>query len=1055
MNIDNLVIEIGASVSKSLDSIKNLIGQFKSLDASSNSVTSAMKKVQDSVSPTTKKLDDLTSTANRTADSFQNRLFQALNITPTMNNDAYKQQIIDTENEINRLKNAIEQLEYIKQTNSLSSSKLAQESIPQIKMDGQQYDYSQIDTYKSRLSELQTYLQQINATQVKPKLSDVVTDADSAKRAINLLTDAMEKARGNTATFQTIADALKRVEKESGMTAKEMNKLGSDGERSGRRIRSSFSGIKLGGFFGGISGLKKALSKFSDAGGQAVDKLTHKFKKLGLGLLGIRTAMSLLTRSVHSYLAFDSELQNSITNTRNMLGALLAPAIELVANLFATAVTYVYTFIKMLTGIDLVARANAKALNAQAGATKSVAEAQKTLSPMDEITNLDMNTNAGGGGGAGGTTPHIDVPEIEPGEMFNKLMEALKNGEWYKAGEIIAEGINNALNSIPWAKIQSGATKFGRGLADFLNGIVDNLDWHLVGTTIGNGLQTAINFAYELFTNFHWVEFGTGLGDALNGVFESVDWAKLGQTVHNGLMGIIDAITAFLKKADFKKIGQSLREFLANLDVTDLLNRLGKMFKEAFKDIADFFEGLLGLKPEGARNLAAAILILGGSIFVIRKVVKIFNKFSKTKDGVKDAASTIGNSFGDMLKSIGKATVIIALLGGLTLVIKSITELLKSFSDTGMSVGDGLLFLGGVMAIIVASFVILSKTIKAIPIQALLSFVVVLGMLSFTILAISDLFKAFQDSSLSLGEAIGLLVVVFGGIVAVMAAVAVLGPAMTAGLLPFIVVMAAINATLFVLAATLPTILKAVGNFIKTVAPSLVAVINSISNAISKIIQALGVALPPIVNAIGNVFSKIFNGIGNVVQKVGNTISKVMSTASRATSTTLNAILSFVNRLGPAVNRLVNGLISAVRTLVNFVVHAMEWLVNVTVVPAANAIIGTINKAPGIHIGKMHKIHIPRLATGTNEIETEGVYHLHEGEAVVPKKYNPATGGYDNGADNKQIIDLLVNLNSNMLALSEREMAVYMDGKKVAEGIYDDVEYIGKNKNVSHVMKRS
>ena len=39
---------------------------------------------------------------------------------------------------------------------------------------------------------------------------------------------------------------------------------------------------------------------------------------------------------------------------------------------------------------------------------------------------------------------------------------------------------------------------------------------------------------------------------------------------------------------------------------------------------------------------------------------------------------------------------------------------------------------------------------------------------------------------------------------------------------------------------------------------------------------------------------------------------------------------------------------------------------------------------------------IPKLATGTNYVAGEGLAYLHEGEAVVPKKYNPAIGGYGN-----------------------------------------------------------
>lgn len=80
--------------------------------------------------------------------------------------------------------------------------------------------------------------------------------------------------------------------------------------------------------------------------------------------------MSFLTKSVNAYMSFDSELQDSITNSYNMLGALLAPAIEYVAQLFAMATNYIAQFASALTGIDLVARANAKALDTQAKATK-------------------------------------------------------------------------------------------------------------------------------------------------------------------------------------------------------------------------------------------------------------------------------------------------------------------------------------------------------------------------------------------------------------------------------------------------------------------------------------------------------------------------------------------------------------------------------------------------------------------------------------------------------------------------------------------------------------
>lgn len=40
---------------------------------------------------------------------------------------------------------------------------------------------------------------------------------------------------------------------------------------------------------------------------------------------------------------------------------------------------------------------------------------------------------------------------------------------------------------------------------------------------------------------------------------------------------------------------------------------------------------------------------------------------------------------------------------------------------------------------------------------------------------------------------------------------------------------------------------------------------------------------------------------------------------------------------------------------------------------------------------------IPKLETGTNYVPAGGMYELHQGEAVVPKQYNPAVGGSSGG----------------------------------------------------------
>ena len=50
---------------------------------------------------------------------------------------------------------------------------------------------------------------------------------------------------------------------------------------------------------------------------------------------------------------------------------------------------------------------------------------------------------------------------------------------------------------------------------------------------------------------------------------------------------------------------------------------------------------------------------------------------------------------------------------------------------------------------------------------------------------------------------------------------------------------------------------------------------------------------------------------------------------------------------------------------------------------------------------------------------------------------------------------MLVALNSTMLEYAERPIRLDINGRKVAEGIYDDIQSVGRNKNTSTAITRS
>lgn len=405
-----------------------------------------------------------------------------------------------------------------------------------------------------------------------------------------------------------------------------------------------------------------------------------------------------------------------------------------------------------------------------------------------------------------------------------------------------------------------------------------------------------------------------------------------------------------------------------NVQIPDWL----KKFAELGKPVIDFFNDII--KKYGP--VKGGILIVVGALagfMILKSLIKLFTSFGKAFTG-------FGVDFTGFFDSLGKSVEIIAIFGGISLVLGQVIDLIEAFSESEISMADAVQLLGRVLGELVVTFILLAGAMQLLTPswQSIAGAIVIFGGLAVILTTVTNLIDTFSRSGMTLSDVIGVMATILISIVALMGAIALLGPAMTAGLIPFSVVIVGISALLIVMAETLPTILDACSEFIQSIAPFVIVLIKTINECIDKTISILGTVLPPIINSIGSLFNSIFNGISDVVTSVGDTVSRIVDSMGYAVVSIIKSIqgviqqvgntitqvattvIWFINSLGPAINNFVSNAIVAVTKLVNFVVSAVEYLVN-RVVDGINGLAGVLNNLPGINIRTKGYVSIPRF----------------------------------------------------------------------------------------------
>lgn len=303
------------------------------------------------------------------------------------------------------------------------------------------------------------------------------------------------------------------------------------------------------------------------------------------------------------------------------------------------------------------------------GAAKAAKKMRSYLLGIDELNVIepadDSNSGSSSGSGLGNLGSGGAGGDGGGWKKTDSIFKAYESGldTLYKLGEYIGKAITDVLNNINWEKVYEGARNFGKGLADFLNGLISPELFGAVGRTIAGSLNTAIYAALSFAENFDFKNLGLSIAEGINEFFNTFDFSSLAKMLNTWAEGILDTAIVALSKIKWYKIGEKIGGFLADINFLKIGKKIGKAIWKAINSGLELFEGMFEKAP-----VETAILSIVGLTKLLKNenIVNFVKKITEAVDGIKLFGTALGGSTESLQSLQADAPRTAAVIGTLT-----------------------------------------------------------------------------------------------------------------------------------------------------------------------------------------------------------------------------------------------------------------------------------------------------------------------------------------------------------------------------------------------------
>lgn len=380
-------------------------------------------------------------------------------------------------------------------------------------------------------------------------------------------------------------------------------------------------------------------------------------------------------------------LKNALATTAAPLIEAVAPAVDFLIDKFVALLNIIGKVFAALTGKSTFTQAKKHAVE-YGDAIKGAEKAMKSFTiGIDELNIIE--DAAGGAGSAmddfGSMFEEVEI-DSDILDWAKAVREAIEKGDWYGAGTLLADKLNEVVESWDarsWGenlgnKLNNAVDlglgfmrtvnteNMGKKLADFINGIVSTVNWENVGALFGAGFNRSLDFFKGFLSNLDTRAIGEAIAKVFKGFFTEIDWDGIVETLSIGVHKIYEFLDGFLAELgtwtepirtaiadvekDIQKIISVTKEWAENLDLGPLKEALGPLIA-GFSELATILSGAFAWAWEN-------ILLPFGKWTIEEGLPVLIELFAGALNLLNAVLETVGpylaSFYNDFLKPIGE-----------------------------------------------------------------------------------------------------------------------------------------------------------------------------------------------------------------------------------------------------------------------------------------------------------------------------------------------------------------------------------------------------------------